>query len=82
LNDAKIEYPCTWAFRVIGVEEKAMTKAVRECVGGREFTLERANTSRTGKFLSLNLETVVENEVDRNRLFQTLRDHDAVKMVL
>ena len=82
MKDAKIEYPCTWAFRVIGVEEKAMTSAVKDCVGHREFTLERANTSRTGKFLSLNLETVVESETDRNRLFQLLREHPAVKIVL
>ncbi|MCK5145846.1 DUF493 domain-containing protein [bacterium] len=82
VSEPKIEYPCQWHYRVIGMEESLIREAVAHCIKEMDYTLKMANTSRTGKFISLNLEIVVGSEHMRNQIFITLRDHINIKMVL
>ncbi len=77
-----IDYPCNWSYRVIGFEQRALTRAVEECCQGYEYQVAASNTSRSGKYLSLALSVRVDNEAARDGLYQALAGHPQVKMVL
>ena len=77
-----IEYPCQWSFRIIGKDENLMRSAVKKCLIKTEYQLTTSNTSRSGKYVSLNLEIVVLNEDVRNKIHGTLKNISCVKMVL
>ncbi len=77
-----IEYPCQWSYRIIGRDEDLMRCAVAECMKEVKYQLKTSNSSRSGKYVSLNLETVVLNEDVRNRIYVDLKNMTCVKMVL
>ena len=82
--DQKLEtqYPCRWLYKIIGTEKDALISAVNEIFAGSEHTLNFSNSSRTGKFVSFNLEVTVHSEEARNYFFTVLRQHSSIKMVL
>jgi putative lipoic acid-binding regulatory protein len=59
-----------------------MQKAIHEVILEREHTLEHSNSSKTGKYISLNLDLLVHNEDDRNFIYEALKAHQHIKMVL
>ncbi len=64
------------------MEEKALRKAI-ECVCGKEnLLITKSHTSSGGKYCSLNIETVVEDDETRLGHYQNLKNHAAVKVVL
>jgi len=77
-----IEYPCNWSYRIIGGSEPAMRQAVGEILKGADYILAESNRNASGKYISLKLETPVENQEDRDALFRALNASDSVKMVL
>lgn len=77
----EILYPCTWSYRLIGESEEAIKLAVFEVIH-KDYTLAPSHQSRSGKYQSFNVETTVENEAERDRIFLSFRDHPAIKMVL
>ena len=86
INDSKqkivLEYPCNWCYKVIATEEKALKQAVKDVIDEREHTLEESNKSKTGKYVSMNLDILVHNEDDRTFIFDALKKHQNIKMVL
>ena len=77
-----IEYPCKWSFRVIGSDESLMRKAIKTTMDDSAYSLMVSNASKTGKYVSLNLETVVHNEGHRNQIYGDLKAAPPIKMVL
>jgi putative lipoic acid-binding regulatory protein len=77
-----IEYPSKWTYKLIGYEKKAIKKAIHDVILEREHNLEHSNTSKTGKYVSMNLEILVTDEDERTFIFQALRAHQNIKMVL
>jgi len=86
INDSKqkvvIEYPCNWCYKVIATEEAALKQAIRDVIDEREHTINPSNKSKTGKYVSMNLDLLVHNEDDRTFIFDALKKHQAIKMVL
>lgn len=82
--DEKLElnYPCDWRYKVVGETRAKLEIAIREVIVEREHALEHSNTSRTGKYVSLNLDLLVHNEDDRQFIYEALKAHPNVKMVL
>jgi len=78
----EIEYPCNWCYKVIASEKEALQKAVKDVIDEREHTLTDSNKSKTGKFVSMNLDMLVHNEDDRQFIFDALKKHQNIKMVL
>jgi len=78
----ELEYPCNWCYKVVGEEREKLENAIREVIQEREHKLAHSNTSRTGKYISLNLELLVHNEDDRQFIFDALKAHQHVKIVL
>ncbi len=77
-----VEYPCEWSFRLIGSDAQVIRKAVEEYMHESTYKLLPSNTSSSGKYVSLNLETVVSDENARNQIYEDLKKMPSLKMVL
>jgi len=86
LNDRKekleLAYPCNWAYKLIAGEKEALEKAIHDVIQERDHSLEHSNNSKSGKYISMNLELLVHNEDDRNFIYEALKAHNNIKMVL
>ncbi len=78
----ELEYPCSWKYKIVGAERKALEAAIHSVILERAHTLEHSNSSKTGKYISLNLDLIVHNEDDRTFIYEALKAHNDVKMVL
>jgi len=86
LNDRKekleLNYPCKWVYKLIAGEKEALEKAIHDVIESREHKLTHSNKSKTGKYISMNLDLLVHNEDDRNFIYEALKAHSNIKMVL
>lgn len=86
LNDRKdkleLTYPCSWSYKLIGHEKEALEKAIHDVIIEREHNLTHSNNSKTGKYVSMNLDLIIHNEDERNFIYEALKKHKNVKMVL
>ncbi len=81
-NKPEITYPCEWHYRIIGTVEGPMRKAAESVALGKQYKLIASNQSSGGKYLSLQLTVLVENESERIAIFDALKNHPEIKMVL
>lgn len=82
MNRPKIDYPCEWEYRIIGLDEEELRRLVSEILKAKQYTLSFSNISKAGKYISLSLKTIVATEVKRNDMYISLRKHPAVKSVI
>ncbi len=86
INDSsqklELTYPCSWSYKLIGHEKEAIQKAIHEVILEREHKLNHSNVSKTSKYISMNLDLLVHNEDDRNFIYEALKNHQNIKMVL
>ena len=78
----ELTYPCSWTYKVIGHEKQALQKAIKDVIDEREHNLEHSKASKTGKYVSMNLDMLIHNEDDRTFIFEALKNHQDIKMVL
>ena len=76
----EIEYPCQWTYKILGRAEAELRIAVEEIVQN-EYSLEPSNTSKTGKYLSLELVLTVYTDEERLSIGRQLHNHAAVLYV-
>ena len=81
-DKAEIEYPCSWNYKVIGLDVEDLQKAVAVILGEQKYLLTHSRSSSGGKYQSMHLETVVDSEDRRNAIFNALQNHAAIRMVL
>lgn len=82
MNEPAVSYPCQWSFTLIGIDAQTMRTSAETCLGGRDYRLTPSRQSRSGKYVSLHLDTAVVSEEERNRLFECLKSEPAIKMVI
>lgn len=86
LNDRtdklELEYPCSWTYKLISLDKKALQKAVHDVISQREHKLAHSKNSKAGKYISMSLDLLVQNEDDRNFIYEALKAHQNIKMVL
>jgi len=80
MEKQEITYPCTWSYKIIGLDREAMDREVRTILDRKKYTLTDSN--KKGKYLSLNLSLIVESESERNSLFNSLKESPVIVMVL
>ena len=78
----QLEYPCPWVYKIIGPDADEMQRAVAEIICDRAYKITPSRDSKTAKYHCLNVELSVESESHRTALYETLKAHRAVKMVL
>lgn len=78
----KIDYPCSWEYKIIGESATAITRLVDEVVGETDYSLSRSNVSRGGRYVSMALELTVDSDARRLELYRLLAKEKTVKVVL
>jgi len=81
-KNIEMEYPCPWAYKIIGPDKEQMQNAVAEIIRDYKYNISPSNVSATAKYICLNVELNVESESQRTALYEALKAHPAVKMVL
>ena len=76
------EYPCPWSYRIIGTSETVIRDLVRELLGDADYEIVLSAWSRTGRYVSLKLTLVVEDEDQRLTLYRRLGAEETVRYVL
>jgi putative lipoic acid-binding regulatory protein len=86
LNDKtkklELTYPCSWSYKLIGYEKKAIQKAIHDVIIQKEHTLKHSNSSKTGKYISMNLDLIIQNDDERNFIYEALKAHENIIRVL
>lgn len=76
----EINYPCDWTYKVIGEDEIKIREAIDNLLGAAG-KIKKASSSSKGKYTSLSLVITLQDEAQRNRIYQDLAADPAVKMV-
>ncbi len=78
----EIAYPCLWQYRLIGEDEALMRAAVAECLEAEPCVLSAGNRSSGGRYVSVQVELMVQSEEERLQTYRLLSEHPHVRMVL
>jgi len=78
----QLEYPCPWVYKIIGNDKDEMQAAVAEIIRDCKYKISDSRSSATAKYSCLNVELSVDSESQRTALYEALKAHRAVKMVL
>jgi len=78
----QLSYPCRWVYKIIGPDADEMKRAVAEIIRDSEYELSLSRSSKTAKYHSLNVELSLDSEEQRLTLYDALKSHRAVKLVL
>lgn len=78
----EIEYPCTWVYKVIGEDCTLLKDVIVTTCSPSEVTISHSQSSSKGKYHSLNAKLTVTSEEVRLSIYETLKTHPAVKIVL
>ncbi len=85
-NDAlpklELTYPCAWRYKLVGEGDTLIFTAVCDVISEKEHTLIPSNVSKNGRYLSMNLDLLVMNEDERTFIYEALKAHPHIKMVL
>lgn len=78
----EINYPTKWEYKIIGSDVDEMISVVESIVVDLECEITPSNISLKAKYFSLNVTVVVPSENIRDKIFQSLTDHPAIKFVI
>jgi putative lipoic acid-binding regulatory protein len=78
----ELDYPCDWEYKIVVRNEKMIDAILDDIEQLENYNLDLSKQSSNGKFKSYTLQTIVDNENHRIEIFNILRDHEHIKMVL
>lgn len=78
----KIEYPIEWKYKVIGKDRDILIQTIDRVLDNREYRLQNSKTSSKGKYISLQVSTIVQSEEERNTIFQNLQKEKDIFFVI
>jgi len=81
-KSAAMDYPCSWSYQIIGDDEDSLRRAVVEIIQDRTYLMALSRSSKKGKYQSFCLNLIVESEGHRLAVYEALRAHPSVKIVL
>ena len=68
-DNLKLKYPCSWTYKIIGMNAGNIRQAISDTITDRDYKINFSNFSANGKYISLNLEVVVDDEAQRTEIF-------------
>lgn len=77
-----LKYPCVWIYKIIGVDQNEMRSAVFEIIQDRAYSIFLSRSSENNKYHCLDVEVTVESESHRQSIYESLKSHRAIKIVL
>ncbi|HOE22632.1 MAG TPA: DUF493 domain-containing protein [Smithellaceae bacterium] len=78
----RLDYPCSWTYKIIGRNPDDMQSAVHEVVRDRSCRVSLSRQSATAKYVCLHIELTVESESHRLDLYEKLKTHPAIDVIL
>lgn len=78
----EITYPCSWLYKVIGEDETLLKELIVDICAPQDVKISHSHSSSKGKYHSLNAELVVQDEASRLSIYEELKKHPAVKIIL
>jgi putative lipoic acid-binding regulatory protein len=78
----EMDYPCQWGYKVIGTDEAGLKGAIAEVLQDILHSVKSSNRSASGKYICLDVDTLVASKDQRLTIYEGLRRHPAVKVVL
>lgn len=78
----EIDYPCSWAYKVIGEDCTLLKEVILQACAPHTPTIQHSQSSRKGKYHSLQAELTVPSEEVRLAIYRRLQAEPAVKIVL
>lgn len=78
----EISYPCSWQYKIIGTDRESIIDTVMDILPDTDHLLINSHTSSGGRYVSMNLELVVQSEEQRLSLYNQLVKNTAIKIVL
>lgn len=84
LEDKKLEltFPCEWQYRVVGKSKESIEESVKNIFGNKTHKITVSKSSSSGKFISINIDTVINSHDERLALHETLRSAEEILYVL
>ena len=82
LKELKLDYPCKWEYKTILESYQDAGEIIKTVFCGRKYDIKKSNNSKTGKYQSHTVSTLVHSEDDRKALFDELKNHKSIKFVL
>ena len=81
-QELKLTYPCKWEYKTVLESHHNISEIVASVLDKREHTIKKSNNSKTGKYQSHTVTTLVHSDDDRKELFEALKQHKLIKFVL
>lgn len=78
----EISYPCLWIYKVIGEDRTLLRDIIIAACSPLPVTVSLSHSSSKGKYHSLNAELMVPDEGFRLKIYESLKNNPAVKIVL
>jgi len=78
----QLTYPCVWIYKIIGTNREEMRSAVLEIIQDRTCSISLSRSSENAKYHCLNVEVTVESESHRQTIYESLKSHWAIKIIL
>lgn len=84
INDKKVDitYPCEWTYKVIGKDSLILEQIIQTTLHNRTFNIKPSNTSKTGKFVSLNVNVLLFNDEERLFYYETFQKNKEILYLL
>ena len=80
-KELELNFPCEWEYRVIGEFKEKIEIAVFEIID-KKYQLKASKVSKKGKYKSFSIKISVESDKERIIIFEKLKQHSDIKMVL
>jgi len=78
----ELKYPCEWMYKIIGTDAGKLRIAANLVIKSEMISISESRESSKGKYVSLNVKTIVNSEDERKRYFTELGLHEDIKLVL
>ncbi|MBI9070905.1 MAG: DUF493 domain-containing protein [Melioribacteraceae bacterium] len=77
-----IKYPCLWTYKMIGNDVEKMIDTVEMVIVDRAYEIIPSNVSKNNKYFSLSLKINLNDDNERQFIFETLQNAEHIKIVL
>ncbi|MFH1460087.1 MAG: DUF493 domain-containing protein [Candidatus Omnitrophota bacterium] len=77
----QIKYPCIWLYKVIGTNRNDIEKSIKNVIGDTKIKICFSNISNKGKYISFNLQVTVNNQKQRDDIYEKLKAESGIKIV-
>lgn len=78
----EIRYPTHWSYTVVGEGEAVLMEHIEVALEGAEHRKTTSRHSQSGRYTSIEVTLVVQDEEQRLVVFRKLQDHPAVRVVI